>query len=62
MANEWEIKGRSHVCTATGREFADGEHFYTLLFRERSGFRREDLCEAAWQERNKNQAPPFLLA
>ena len=57
MANEWEIKGRSHVCTATGRTFADGEPFYTLLFRERGGFRREDLCEAAWQERDKAKAP-----
>lgn len=57
MANEWEIKGRSHVCTATGRQFADGELFYTLLFSERDGFRREDLCEAAWKERDKSQKP-----
>jgi len=58
MAIEWEIKGRSHVCAATGHQFADGEPFYTLLFRERGGgFRREDLCEAAWQSRNKTKAP-----
>lgn len=55
MANDWEIKGRSTVCTATGREFADGEIFYTLLFRERGGFRREDWCEAAWKERDPTQ-------
>ena len=57
MANEWEIKGRSHACTATGHEFADGEYFYTLLFLEKGGFRREDLCEAAWQQRGEAEAP-----
>ena len=57
MANEWEIKGRSPACTATGHEFADGEYFYTLLFSERGGFRREDLCEEAWQQRDTTQQP-----
>jgi len=58
MANEWEIKGRSRACTATGHEFADGEYFYTLLFLERGDFRREDLCEDAWQARDQTK-PPF---
>jgi len=57
MATEWEIKGRSPVCTATGREFTEGEYFYTLLFLEKGGFRREDLCEDAWRERG----PAHLL-
>jgi len=57
MANEWEIKGRSHACTATGHEFADGEYFYTLLFLERGNFRREDLCEDAWQVRDQTKQP-----
>jgi hypothetical protein len=57
MANEWEIKGRGDRCTATGRDFVDGEFFYTLLFRERSGFRREDLCEEAYQQRDKKEKP-----
>ncbi|MEI7958954.1 MAG: hypothetical protein WCI40_07580 [Verrucomicrobiota bacterium] len=57
MASEWEIRGRSHVCTATGHEFADGEYFYTLLFLERGNFRREDLCEDAWQARDKKKSP-----
>lgn len=57
MANEWEIKGRSHVCTATGHEFADGEYFYTLLFLDRSGFRREDLCEEAFRQRDPKKSP-----
>ena len=57
MANEWEIKGRSHACTATGRAFADGEYFYTLLFHDRGGFHREDLCEEAWQQRDTTLLP-----
>jgi hypothetical protein len=31
--------------------------FYTLLFREKDGFRREDLSEEAWKERNDNIQP-----
>ena len=58
MATEWEIKSRGDRCTLTGREFVDGEYFHTLLFRERgSGFRREDLCEEAWQQRDPKKTP-----
>ena len=57
MQSEWEIKGRAHTCAATGKEFAEGEHFYTLLFREGEGFRREDLSEEAWAARNDNIQP-----
>jgi len=57
MANEWEIKSRGSRCTATGREFADGEVFHTLLFRERDGFSREDLCEEAWLARDPSRTP-----
>ena len=34
-----------------------GENFYTLLFREGEGFRRQDLSEEAWQQRNDNLRP-----
>ena len=34
-----------------------GEQFYTLLFREGEGFRREDLSEEAWTQRNENIRP-----
>jgi hypothetical protein len=57
MANEWEIKSRAEKCTVTDREFQDGEFFYTLLFHKKDGFRREDLCEKAWRERNDNIQP-----
>ena len=57
LANEWPIKHRADACAATNRPFADGEQFYTLLFREGNGFRREDLSEEAWTARNENIRP-----
>jgi len=58
MANDWEIKGRAERCAVTGREFEEGEYYYTLLFREPEGFSRQDLCEQAWKERDEKN-PPF---
>ena len=57
LANEWPIKPRSECCNVTGRPFAAGEMFYTLLYREGDGFRREDLSEEAWTTRNENIQP-----
>ena len=57
LTNEWAIKHRSDTCTATHRPFAAGEFFYTLLFRDGDGFRREDLSEEAWAARNENIQP-----
>ena len=57
LANEWPIKHRADACAATNRPFAEGEQFYTLLFREGNGFRREDLSEEAWTARNENIRP-----
>jgi|SRR5262245_27259209 len=57
LGEEWSIQHRSEVCAVTGRPFAPGETFYTLLFRDRNGFRRQDLSEEAWQQRNDNLQP-----
>lgn len=57
MQSDWEIKSRAHTCARSGREFAEGEFFYTLLFREGEGFRREDVCEEEWANRNDNIQP-----
>lgn len=57
MQADWDIKSRSRQCSRTGREFHDGEFFYTMLVREGEGFRREDICEEAWRERNDNIQP-----
>ena len=57
LPTEWAIKHRSDACSATQRPFAPGEYFYTLLFRDNGGFRREDLTEEAWANRNENIQP-----
>jgi hypothetical protein len=57
LANDWPIKSRADECAMTGRAFVEGEQFYTLLFREGTGFRREDLSEEAWASRNENIRP-----
>lgn len=57
---EWTIQSRADQCALTGQPFRDGEYFYTLLFDEKTGFRREDLSESAWQQRNSSEgAQPF---
>src|SRR3954449_6921957 len=57
LANDWPIKHRADTCAMTNRAFAPGEQFYTLLFREGTGYRREDLSEEAWTTRNENIRP-----
>jgi hypothetical protein len=57
MDGEWEIKSRARFCARTGKPFEEGEYFYTLLFRDGDGFRREDISEKAWNERNENIQP-----
>ena len=57
LADEWSIQHRAEACAVTGRPFAAGENFYTLLFRDGDGFRRQDLSEEAWRQRNENLQP-----
>jgi hypothetical protein len=57
LPNEWAIKHRADICSVTQRPFAAGEYFYTLLFHDAEGYRREDLSEEAWQKRNENIQP-----
>ena len=57
LADEWSIQHRSDACAVTGQPFAAGENFYTLLFRDGDGFRRQDLSEEAWRQRNENLQP-----
>ena len=57
LPNEWAIKHRADFCAATHRPFVPGEYFYTLLYYDAGGYRREDLSEEAWQNRNENIRP-----
>ena len=47
---EWNIQSRAHGCQACGKPFADRETYHTLLFDEKSDFRRSDICVACWQQ------------
>lgn len=57
MNHDWEIRRRSEACTVSGRPFAEGESFYTALYREGDGFRRDDVCEEAWAARPDEPRP-----
>jgi hypothetical protein len=57
LPNEWAIKHRADKCAATQRPFTPGEYFYTLLFHDADGYRREDLSEEGWANRNENIQP-----
>lgn len=45
---EWNIQSRGHVCFVTGRAFAEGETYHTVLLDRRHGFERLDLGREAW--------------
>ncbi len=47
---EWNIQSRAHACGGCGKAFADKEGYHTLLFDEKTDFRRSDICEACWQK------------
>jgi hypothetical protein len=59
---EWNIKSRSEACDITGRPFAEGETFYTALFREAEGFRRADLSEEAWNARATDPSAELVFS
>jgi hypothetical protein len=46
---EWNIQGRAQACDACGKAFADKEAYHTMLFDEKTGFRRMDICSSCWQ-------------
>jgi len=47
---EWNIQSRGHACAGCGRAFADQQPYHTLLFDEKSEFRRSDICQDCWQK------------
>ena len=56
---EWKIKARGHVCSVTGRAFADDEPFHTAIFEDASadGFVRRDFSVEAWDAERQNLTP-----
>ena len=52
--NDWNIQARARVCQACGRGFADKEPYHTLLYEQRSGFERMDICAGCWEAQHKH--------
>jgi hypothetical protein len=57
MLSEWQIKSRAHACARSQAPFSEGDVIYTLLFRDESGFRREDISEQAWHSCQESVRP-----
>jgi len=48
--NEWNIQSRAHACEACSQPFADQQPYHTLLFDEKLGLRRSDICDPCRQK------------
>ena len=48
VSMEWNIQSRGHACRECNRAFRSRESLHTLLFDERHGFERLDVCETCW--------------
>ena len=46
---EWNIQSRARGCQQCERAFRPQENLHTLLFDERQGYQRIDVCEECWQ-------------
>lgn len=46
---DWNIQSRAHVCQACQKPFVEKQSFHTLLFDERNGYLRMDICEECWK-------------
>ena len=45
---DWNIQTRAHGCESCGNGFAGGQAYHTLLFDEKTGLRRSDVCGSCW--------------
>jgi hypothetical protein len=45
---EWNIQSRAHACQSCKKHFADKECFHTLLFDQKNGYERFDVCQDCW--------------
>lgn len=54
--NEWNIQSRARVCQSCGHGFADGQVCHSLLFEQRHGYERLDVCAACWDAQHSQGA------
>ena len=63
--NDWTIQSRANRCEVSGQPFADGEAFYTLLYRDekQDALVRRDVSEASWRalQAEGKTTPPFCF-
>ena len=52
--NEWNIQARARVCQSCGQAFSDKAPYHTLLFEQRSGFERMDICAGCWDAQHRH--------
>ncbi len=54
--NDWTIQSRADHCEVSGQPFADGEHFFTLLYRDEKeeALHRRDVSQASWRALQKD--------
>ncbi len=45
---DWNIQSRSQACQCCGKLFLDKQPYHTMLFDEKAGFHRLDVCEPCW--------------
>jgi len=48
MTPEWQVERTSGRCAVSGREFAEGDEFYAVLFDRGEQFERLDYSPACW--------------
>ncbi len=59
---DWKIRSRNPKCEHSGKDFVDGEEFYTCIFEgtEEEGFIRRDYSASVWDEvKNTLNPKPF---
>ena len=62
ITQNWNIKSRSHQCSATGEAFADGQAIVAAIFpdpEDPDRFERKDFSVDAWSARADSEAPAF---
>ena len=59
---EWNIQSRARECQLTGKTFAAGAPYHTVLLDAKVGFERLDLSAAAWKEHGSeiHQRPNYV--
>ena len=58
---DWSIQSRSNRCEVSGEPFADGQPFFTLLYREKKDdtLLRRDVSEPVWRTLQHDPATPL---